>query len=125
MNVSWEFAITGVITLLVGVFGSTGFWTYYSKKQEKNSETYKKIDEIESYVNDYIEKMKSTMLGVTYINIVKTCEYWIERGWVEQDDLRDVERYLFDPYREWGGNGTAERLFNQVCQLPNHPPLIN
>lgn len=122
---SWEFAITGVITLLVGVFGSTGFWTYYSKKQEKNSETYKKIDEIEQYVNDYIDKMKNTMLGVTYVNIVRTCEYWIERGWVEQDDLRDIERYLFDPYREWGGNGTAERLFTQACALPNHPPVNN
>ena len=122
---SWEFAITGVITLLVGVFGSTGFWTFYSKKMEKKSDTYKKIDEIEKYVNDYIEKMKNTMLGVTYINIVKTCEYWIERGWVEQDDLRDIERYLFDPYREWGGNGTAERLFKQACALPNHPPTNN
>ena len=119
---SWEFAITGVITLLVGIFGSTGVWTYLSSKREKNSEIYKKIDEIETHVNEYIENMRSMVMGQTYVNIVRTCEYWIQRGWVEQDDIRDLEHYLYDPYREWGGNGTAERLFTQVCSLPNKEP---
>ena len=81
----------------------------------KNSEIYKKIDEIETHVNKYIENMKSMVMGQTYVNIVRTCEYWLERGWVEQDDIRDLEHYLYDPYREWGGNGTAERLFIEVC----------
>ena len=118
---SWEFAITGVITLLIGIFGSTGFWTYRTAKREKNSEVYKKIDDIEIKVDGYIEKMQQMMMGQTYVNIVRTCEYWIERGWVEQDDIRDLEHYMYDPYREWGGNGTAERLFNRACQLPNKP----
>ena len=119
---SWEFAITGVITLLVGIFGSTGVWTYLASKREKNSEIYKKIDEIETHVNKYIENMKSMVMGQTYVNIVRTCEYWLERGWAEQDDIRDLEHYLYDPYREWGGNGTAERLFIEVCALPHKPP---
>ena len=117
-----EFAITGIITLVVGIFGSTGFWTWKTSKQEKNSEVYKKIDEIETNVNGYIDVMQKAITGLTYVNICKTCEYWIERGWVEQDDLRDLEHYLYDPYRAWGGNGTAERLFTQVCALPNKQP---
>ena len=118
---SWEFAITGIITLLTGIFSATGFWTWVNGKREKNSEIYKKIDEIESNVYKYIENMKSMVMGQTYVNIVRTCEYWIERGWVDQDDIRDLEHYLYDPYREWGGNGTAERLFKQVCELPTKP----
>lgn len=118
---SWEFAITGVITLLVGIFGSTGVWTYLASKREKNSEVYKKIDDIEKRVDGYIENMKNMVMGQTYVNIVRTCEYWLERGWAEADDIRDLEHYLYDPYREWGGNGTAERLFKQVCELPNKP----
>jgi len=119
---NWNFAITGVITLLVGIFGSTGVWTYLIARREKNSEVYKKIDDIDNRVEKYIENMKSMVMGQTYVNIVRTCEYWINRGWVESDDIRDLEHYLYDPYIAWGGNGTAERLFKQVCQLPNTPP---
>ena len=119
---NWNFAITGVITLLVGIFGSTGFWAYWSSKREKNSEIYKRINEIDAKVDDHIDKVQTMVLGQTYVQIVRTCEYWIERGWAEQDDIRDLEHYLYDPYREMGGNGTAERLFNQVCKLPNKQP---
>ena len=101
---SWDIAITGLVTLLAAIFGSTGFWTYRMTKRMSDSAE------------------KKMLMGLTYINIVKNCEYWIERGWVEQDDLRDLEKYLYDPYREKGGNGTAERLFNQAAQLPNKPP---
>ena len=117
-----EYAITGVISLIVGIFGSTGFWTYYTAKREKKSEVYKKIDEIETKVDKHIEGMQQMVLGQTYVQIVRTCEYWLQRGWAEQDDIRDLEHYLYDPYRSWGGNGTAERLFNQVCTLPTKPP---
>lgn len=119
---SWEYAITGTISLIVGIFGSTGFWTYINARREKNSEVYKKIDDIEIKVDGYIEKMQQMIMGQTYVNIVRTCEYWIQRGWVEQDDIRDLEHYMYDPYRAWGGNGTAERLFKQVCELPKQPP---
>ena len=119
---NWEFAITGVVTLLVGIFGSTGFWTWKTSRNEKNSEVYKKIDEIEARVDKYIDNMRNMVMGQTYVTIVRTCEYWLDRGWVEKDDLRDLEHYLYDPYREWGGNGTAERLFKEVCALPTKPP---
>ena len=56
---SWEYAITGTISLIVGIFGSTGFWTYINARREKNSEVYKKIDDIEIKVDGYIEKMLS------------------------------------------------------------------
>ena len=101
---SWEFAITSIITIVGVIFGSTGFWSYRLSKK----------------LNDSAEK--KMLMGLTYVNIVKSCEYWIERGWVEQDDLRDLQHYLYDPYREKGGNGTAERLFREACQLPSHPP---
>ena len=101
---SWEFVLTGMITLLAAILGSTGFWTYKLKKLMNKSAENKMI------------------MGLAYVNRVKSCEYGIERGWVEQDDLRDLEHYLYDPYREKGGNGTAERLFNQAAKLPNKPP---
>lgn len=101
---SWELIITSVVTIFAGIFASNGFWTYKMSRR----------------MNDSAEK--KMLMGLTYINIVKNCEYWIERGWVEQDDLRDLEKYLYDPYREKGGNGTAERLFNQAAKLPSKPP---
>ena len=101
---SWELAITTIVTLIVGMFGSTGFWTYIQNKRIQNSDEQKMI------------------MGLTYISIVKHCEYWIDQGWVDQDDLNDLQKYLYEPYRNKGGNGTAERLFNKCCNLPSKPP---
>ena len=119
---NWEFAITGIVTLVVGIFGSTGYWSWKATKREKNSEVYKRITEIEDNVNEYMDMMKKSIMGIEYLNVVKHCEGWIERGWVDQDDLRDLQHYIYDPYRQKGGNGTAERIFNQAARLPHKPP---
>lgn len=101
---NWEIILTGIITLVVGIFSSTGFWTYYQNKKNNNSDEQKMI------------------MGLTYITIVKHCEFWIERGWADPDDLDDLQKYLYDPYINKGGNGTAKRKFQMACSLPSKPP---
>ena len=45
---------------------------------------------------------------------------YIERGWITQDEYEDLNKYLYNPYREMGGNGTAERLMTEIKKLPIH-----
>ena len=96
--------ITGIITLIVGIFGSTGFWTYKMSKQVKKSSETKML------------------MGLAYISIVRHCSTWIEQGWADTDEIGDLQKYLYEPYREAGGNGTAEMMMNKAKSLPNKPP---
>ena len=43
---------------------------------------------------------------------------YIARGYVSTDEYNELNKYLFEPYRSMGGNGTAEKLMEEVKHLP-------
>lgn len=49
------------------------------------------------------------------------CGRWIARGYCPMEDRKNIE-YMYRPYKELGGNGTGERLYNAVQALPFEPP---
>lgn len=49
------------------------------------------------------------------------CGRWIARGYCPMEDRKNIE-YMYRPYKELGGNGTGERLYNAVQDLPFDPP---
>lgn len=53
--------------------------------------------------------------------VYKTCSTYIERGWCNVDDRENLE-YLYKPYKELGGNGVCESLYNKVLALPLQEP---
>lgn len=89
-----------IITLAVAVFGSTGFWSWLSSRRSR------KTDE------------SRLLMGLAYSEIIRRCEHYIRRGWVDIDEYNELNRYLFEPYSKRGGDGTAEKLMNEVKQLP-------
>lgn len=89
-----------IITLAVAVFGSTGFWTWLAGRNKKKSAEARLI------------------MGLAYSEIIRRSEAYIHRGWIEADEFNELDRYLFQPYAEMGGNGTAEKLMDEVRQLP-------
>ena len=58
------------------------------------------------------------ILGLGHIKIIEVCEKYIERGYITQEEYDSLYNYLYTPYKELGGNGTAERLVQEVKQLP-------
>lgn len=119
MDVSYW--ITGIVTLLVGIFGSTGFWTWINSRREKNSEIYKYIENIEKNVNEHMERMEKGFLGLEYLGIKMSCKTILDRGWVDIEELEDIEKLMYKPYVSMGGNGIAKELFEEVKQLPHKP----
>ena len=58
------------------------------------------------------------LLGLGHIKIIDICEKYIDRGYITQEEYDSLYNYLYIPYKELGGNGTAERLVQEVKHLP-------
>jgi len=88
-----------IITMLCSVMASSGFWAYMMKRIEKKD-------------------VKTEMLiGLGHDRIISLGLYYIERGWITQDEYENINDYLYKPYAKMGGNGTAERIMNEVNKL--------
>ena len=61
--------------------------------------------------------VKDGIKGILHNEIIYRCKKILIIGYVTPDDLEELE-YLFKPYKELQGNGTAEKLINRVYQLP-------
>lgn len=95
--------ITGVVTLLA----SSGFWTFILKRSEnKNART-------------------KLLIGLAHDRILHLGFSYIRRGYITKEEYDDLRTYLYEPYREAGGNGSAERVMNEVHNLPLYNPVYS
>ena len=58
------------------------------------------------------------ILGLVHDRIIYLCQKYISRGWITKDEYEDLHDYLYVPYKDMGGNGTAEKLMKEVDRLP-------
>mgnify|MGYP000967276315 FL=1 len=89
-----------LVTVFVTVLASNGFWTVLQKKFDRNS-TENKL-----------------LVGIAHERIIYVGEGFIARGWITYDEYEDFMKYLYAPYAEYGGNGAAERILDEVKKLP-------
>ena len=89
-----------IVTLAVAVFGSTGFWSWVQSRSKRKS--------AESRL----------LLGIAYSEIIRRSEHYINQGFIAVDEYNELNRYLYEPYHEMGGDGTAEKLMDEVRRLP-------
>lgn len=85
------------------IFGSVGFWTFVQHQLDKKSAS------------------RQAMLGLMYLGVKMSCSSLLKRGWASTEEIEDIEKYMYEPYKAMGGNGTAEMLMNKVKNLPNQP----
>lgn len=91
-----------VITVVCSVLASSGFWAWLQARRERK------------------DAKTRMLLGLGHDRIVYLCMKYIDRGWISHDEYEDLIKYLWNPYAEMGGNGTAERLIRAVKDLPVH-----
>lgn len=89
--------------ILISVFGSvmasSGLWALIMKRQEKKD-------------------IKSRMLlGLAHDRIMDLGQKYIERGKITYDEYENLEKYLYEPYIEMGGNGSAKRIMEEINKL--------
>lgn len=89
-----------VVTIVCSVIASSGFWAYLQNRHDKNDSTNRLI------------------LGLAHDRIMDLGNKFITRGWITSDDYENLYVYLYEPYRARGGNGSAQRIMEEVKKLP-------
>lgn len=92
--------LQAVLTMLPALIASSGFWAYIHKKESKKSAGTK------------------LLMGLAYDRISTLGMLYIHRGEITKDEYEEFVTYLYEPYREAGGNGSAVRIMDAVNQLP-------
>lgn len=91
-----------VLTVFSSVLASSGLWAYITKRLERKD-------------------VKTEMLvGLAHDRIIYLGMYYIDRGYITQDEYENLHDYLYIPYKKMGGNGSAERIIREVDKLPLH-----
>lgn len=96
-NINWAQVLTSVLIALVS---STGLWSYLA-----------------SYRNKHDAKTR-LLIGLAHDRIIYLGTQYIERGYITPDEYENLNDYLYQPYAENGGNGSAKRVMEQVKALP-------
>lgn len=68
--------------------------------------------------NNKVCTEKKMLLGLAHDRLYNLLDAYLRRGYITVDELENVE-YLYKPYREMGGNGTCERMYEQANLLPH------
>lgn len=92
--------IQSAVTIVCAVLASGGFWAYMTKKQESKDAKTK------------------LLVGLAHDRIMAQSLKYIERGYITKDEYEDLHTYLYEPYSELGGNGSAKRMVEEVDKLP-------
>jgi len=90
-----------VITIIAGsVFGSTGMWTFLRSRDTRRAATTR------------------LMMGMARETITSHGLAYIERGYITKEEFDELDKYFYKPYAALGGNGTAQRIMDEVGRLP-------
>jgi len=94
-----------IVTIIVAMFASTGFWAlvnniYQDKKKPKDTPE------------------RRALLGLLHENLMDKCRFYIKQGCISVEEYEDLQHYIYEPYRDLGGNGTGERALSEVNKLP-------
>lgn len=90
---------TTIVTIITTLLASAGFWAFISNVIEKKSARSKML------------------LGLGHDRIMFLGMKYVERGKITQGEYENLYKYLYEPYKKMGGNGTAERLMREVDKL--------
>ena len=97
-----------IIILLISiggsVFASAGFWsfvTYACNKKDNCKSAEAKM-----------------LLGLGHDRILYLGSVYLKEQCITKDEYENLYDYLYLPYKELGGNGTAEKMINDVKKLP-------
>lgn len=93
-----------LVSIIAAVFASSGFWAFLMAIIQKRMEKR--------------DARTQMILGLGHDRIKNLAEKYLAQGWISLDDYEDLEKYLYKPYRQMGGNGTAEKLMDDVRKLP-------
>ena len=100
-----------ILTIVGAVFASSGLWTlilYLIQRKDKKKD---KEDEV-------LDHQSQMLLGLGHDRIIYLGTKYIEEGSISENQFENLNKYLYEPYKKLGGNGTAEKIMEDVKSLP-------
>lgn len=101
MDTWLEILITGVLA----IGASSGFWTFWQHRKDKK------------------DAKNKLLIGLAHDRIMYLGSGYVHRGYISKDEYENLRTYLYEPYAEAGGNGSAAKIMLEVDKLPLWEPL--
>lgn len=95
--------------------GISFFLKLFTNQLQEKNKIRKQEKEL---VEKRLKSVEFANLAILHNKIYRQCSDHLDVGFISIDDLDDLE-YLFSAYKNLGGNGTGETLYNKVKNLPN------
>lgn len=89
--------------LLSALLGGSGLWAFVKAKLDHNTTE----DEL--------------LLVLVRARIIEEGERYLERGYILSGEYSDLYEELYKPYKDMGGNGLAQHIFERIEKLPMLP----
>lgn len=89
-----------VVSVICAVLTSSGMWTFMQKRADKK------------------DARTQMIVGLGHDRIMFLGIHYIERGYITRDEYENLYEYLYKPYEQLGGNGSAKRIMAEVDKLP-------
>lgn len=88
-----------ILAIVSSLLASSGLWAYVFKKLNNR------------------DAQNDMLIGLGHDRIMHLGMHYIKQGWISSDEYENLSKYLFEPYRALGGNGSAERIMKEVDKL--------
>lgn len=96
-----------IVTIVCSVMASSGFWAIIQHFISKNDSSSK------------------LLLGLAHDRIMWLGKSYIKRGFITVEEYENLVTYLYEPYLERGGNGSAKMIMDQVLKLEIKPTELD
>lgn len=67
--------------------------------------------------HDQLKTQGTAIAGLEHDRIIHIGKGYIQQGHISLEDYDDIKKYLYDPYKALGGNGTAEDVMDRLKSL--------
>ena len=101
-----EFWIPLIFGFLGSILASTGLWSLIQNRLNRK------------------DKKSKMLKGLGHDRIMDLGKKYIKRGYITPDEYENLVDYLYRPYADLGGNGSAARIIEEVKRLPIHDAPI-
>lgn len=95
-----QFVVQSLVTIVVAIISSSGVWGLFNLTMLKKTDSTR------------------LLIGLAHHLIVRESHRLLEQGYMTADDYRNLRKGLYEPYKQLGGNGLAEKMVNDVEKLP-------
>ena len=92
-----------ITEIVLAIFASTGFWACVQAVILKHM--------------DRRSAERAALLGLLHEKLVAQCEVYLDKGYISEGQYRDLDEYIYQPYKNLGGNGTGEEYMKRVQAL--------